>query len=213
MIRRKIKEEVEIEKKTKPETNAEKKAKRLEELRKEIEGKSKGGVTKAKDGKSIGNLLKPGEEPDIEKYKKAKDTEASYTMKKSDGSAEHKVMEKIGKEAKNSLKEKILKGQDSAKAEIEMMKEIKEKYGFKKGGVTKAKDGKSIGNLLKPGEEPGEGYEGSPDMYPDYGEDRKDAKEAGKDKAYMQSRGYNEGGSVSRGVGKAIRGTKFKGVF
>jgi hypothetical protein len=28
-------------------------------------------------------------------------------------------------------------------------------------------------------------------MYPDYGEDRKDAKEAGKDKAYMQSRGYN----------------------
>ena len=49
-------------------------------------------------------------------------------------------------------------------------------------------------NLLKPGEEPG-------------------AKEAGKDKAYMQSRGYNEGGSVSRGVGKAIRGTKFKGVF
>ena len=57
-------------------------------------------------------------------------------------------------------------------------------------------------NLLKPGEEPGEGYEGSPD-----------AKEAGKDKAYMQSRGYNEGGSVSRGVGKAIRGTKFKGVF
>jgi hypothetical protein len=122
MIRRKIKEEVEIENKTKPETNAEKKAKRLEELRKEIEGKSKGGVTKAKDGKSIDNLLKPGEEP-------------------------------------------------------------------------------------------GEGYEGSPDMYPDYGEDRKDAKEAGKDKAYMQSRGYNEGGSVSRGVGKAIRGTKFKGVF
>jgi hypothetical protein len=33
------------------------------------------------------------------------------------------------------------------------------------------------------------------------------------DKAYMQSRGYNKGGSVSRGVGKAIRGTKFKGVF
>jgi hypothetical protein len=85
--------------------------------------------------------------------------------------------------------------------------------GKSKGGVTKAKDGKSIDNLLKPGEEPGEGYEGSPDMYPDYGEDRKDAKEAGKDKAYMQSRGYNEGGSVSRGVGKAIRGTKFKGVF
>ena len=68
-------------------------------------------------------------------------------------------------------------------------------------------------NLLKPGEDPGEGYEGSPDMYPDYKEDEKDAKEAGEDKAYMQSRGYNKGGSVSRGVGKAIRGTKFKGVF
>tara|TARA_R110002126_G_scaffold67024_2_gene170209 strand:- start:1215 stop:1502 length:288 start_codon:yes stop_codon:yes gene_type:complete len=31
-------------------------------------------------------------------------------------------------------------------------------------------------NLLKPGEEPGEGYEGSPDMYPDYEEDKKDLK-------------------------------------
>jgi hypothetical protein len=79
-----------------------------------------------------------GKEPNIEKYKKEKDTEASYTMKKSDGSVEHKVMEKIGKEAKNSLKEKILKGQDPAKAEIEMMKEIKEKYGFKKGGLVRS---------------------------------------------------------------------------
>jgi hypothetical protein len=77
-------------------------------------------------------------EPNIEKYKKEKDTEASYTMKKSDGSVEHKVMEKIGKEATNSLKEKILKGQDPAKAEIEMMKEIKEKYGFKKGGLVRS---------------------------------------------------------------------------
>ena len=80
-------------------------------------------------------LLKEGKEPNIEKYKQEKDTEASYTMKKSDGSAEHKVMEKIGKEAKNSLKEKLLKGQDHAKAEIETMKEIREKYGFKKGGL------------------------------------------------------------------------------
>ena len=31
-------------------------------------------------------------------------------------------------------------------------------------------------NLLKPGEDPGEGYRGSPDMYPDYEEDRKEAK-------------------------------------
>ena len=31
-------------------------------------------------------------------------------------------------------------------------------------------------NLLEPGEDPGEGYEGSPDMYPDYEEDEKDQK-------------------------------------
>jgi coenzyme F420-reducing hydrogenase alpha subunit len=80
-----------------------------------------------------------GKEPNIEKYKQEKDTEASYTMKKSDGSAEHKVMEKIGREAKNSLKEKILKGQDINKAEIEMMKEIKEKYGFAAGGLAAKK--------------------------------------------------------------------------
>jgi hypothetical protein len=50
---------------------------------------------------------------------------------------ENKVMEKIGKEADNVLKEKLLKGQDDEKAEIETMKEIKEKYGFKKGGLVK----------------------------------------------------------------------------
>ena len=96
-------------------------------------------------------------------------------------------------------------------------------------------------NLLKPGEEEGEGYKGTPDMYPDYEEDAKegsmpymkseedsviggavgsmpymeseDPVKSADDKAYMQSRGYNKGGPVSRGVGKAIRGTKFKGVF
>jgi hypothetical protein len=82
-------------------------------------------------------------------------------------------------------------------------------------------------NLLKPGEEEGEGYKGTPDMYPDYEEDSviggavgsmpymesEDPVKSADDKAYMQSRGYNKGGSVSRGVGKAIRGTKFKGVF
>jgi hypothetical protein len=31
-------------------------------------------------------------------------------------------------------------------------------------------------NLLEPGEDPGEGYEGTPDMYPDYEEDEKDQK-------------------------------------
>ena len=57
MIRRKIKEEVEIENKTKPETNAEKKAKRLGELRKEIEGKSKGGFIVGKGADYIKDLL------------------------------------------------------------------------------------------------------------------------------------------------------------
>ena len=57
MIRRKIKEEVEIENKTKPETNAEKKAKRLEELKKEIEGKSKGGFIVGKGADYIKDLL------------------------------------------------------------------------------------------------------------------------------------------------------------
>jgi hypothetical protein len=34
----------------------------------------------------------------------------------------------------------------------------------------------AVENLLKPGEDPGEGYKGSPDMYPDYEEDEKDQK-------------------------------------
>ena len=88
-----------------------------------------------------------GKEPNIEKYKKEKDTEASYTMKKSDGSVEHKVMEKICKEADNSLKEKISKGQDINKAEIEVMKEIKEKYGFKKGGLVQSGNKFAAGGL------------------------------------------------------------------
>jgi len=50
--------EAEIEKKTKPETNAEKKAKRLGELRKEIEGKSKGGeIVMGKGSDYIKDLL------------------------------------------------------------------------------------------------------------------------------------------------------------
>ena len=34
----------------------------------------------------------------------------------------------------------------------------------------------AVENLLKPGEDPGEGYKGSPDMYPDYEEDKKGKK-------------------------------------
>jgi hypothetical protein len=49
--------ETKPEKKTEPETNAEKKAKRLEELRKEIEGKSKGGFIVGKGADYIKDLL------------------------------------------------------------------------------------------------------------------------------------------------------------
>ena len=151
----------------------------------------------------------PIDHPDVESIRKIdeKDSGLEYNEKE-------KQMEAQGIES-----DKMYKSRRKAKRFVDYIqgsaarKRTATEGSFKKGGVTKAKDGKSIDNLLKPGEEPGEGYEGSPDMYPDYGEDRKDAKEAGKDKAYMQSRGYNEGGSVSRGVGKAIRGTKFKGVF
>jgi hypothetical protein len=55
---------------------------------------------------------------------------------------------------------------------------------MKKGGMPKVKkyrSGKMVTEdgyeqLLPPGEDPGEGYKGSPDMYPDYEEDRKEAE-------------------------------------
>ena len=58
-------------------------------------------------------------------------------------------------------------------------------------------------NLLKPGEEPGEGYEGSPDMYPDYEEDKKKLKGSVTDKElnYMRRMSPNKkmmGGSVNK---------------
>jgi hypothetical protein len=78
--------------------------------------------------------LKAGKEPN---FKETSLDKLKNIFKKSDGSMENKVMEKIGKEADNVLKEKLLKGLDDEKAEIETMKEIKEKYGFKKGGLVK----------------------------------------------------------------------------
>ena len=71
---------------------------------------------------------------------------------------------------------------------------------------------KKYEQLLPPGEDPGEGYKGAPDMYPDYEEDKKDQeKMSPEEKQYMQSRGYSTGG-MCRGGGKAIRGMKFGGV-
>jgi hypothetical protein len=69
-------------------------------------------------------------------------------------------------------------------------------------------------NLLKPGEEEGEGYEGTPDMYPDYEEDKKDQKLKGK----MPK--LTGGGSIRypqqpiKGVKPIqVKGTKFQGIF
>jgi hypothetical protein len=70
-------------------------------------------------------------------------------------------------------------------------------------------------NLLKPGEEEGEGYEGTPDMYPDYEEDKKDKKNKKKKTTKL-----SEGGSIRypqqpiKGVKPIqVKGTKFQGIF
>jgi hypothetical protein len=65
------------------------------------------------------------------------------------------------------------------------------------------KEQERMENLLKPGEEPGEGYEGSPDMYPDYEEDKKKLKGSVTDKEldYMRRMSPNKkmmGGSVNK---------------
>jgi hypothetical protein len=64
---------------------------------------------------------------------------------------------------------------------MEMDKEFAKKELEKKMREAEVKQAMRIAqeremNLLKPGEDPGEGYEGTPDMYPDYEEDEKDQK-------------------------------------
>ena len=51
-------------------------------------------------------------------------------------------------------------------------------------------------NLLKPGEDPGEGYRGSPDMYPDYEEDRKEAEKDRNRNSSGKTKSMAYGGSV-----------------
>jgi hypothetical protein len=55
-------------------------------------------------------------------------------------------------------------------------------------------------NLLEPGEDPGEGYEGTPDMYPDYEEDEKDQKlgrtSTKEFKAIKKAEKKSKGGSI-----------------
>ena len=64
---------------------------------------------------------------------------------------------------------------------MEMDKEFAKKELEKQMRKAEAKQAMRIANeremnLLEPGEDPGEGYKGSPDMYPDYEEDEKDQK-------------------------------------
>jgi hypothetical protein len=64
---------------------------------------------------------------------------------------------------------------------MEMDKEFSKKELEKQMRKAEAKQAMRIANeremnLLEPGEDPGEGYKGSPDMYPDYEEDEKDQK-------------------------------------
>jgi hypothetical protein len=68
-------------------------------------------------------------------------------------------------------------------------------------------------NLLKPGEEEGEGYKGTPDLYPDKEIDfEEEFNTIDNEDESIEIEGLKEGG-MCRGGGKAIRGKGFKGVF
>jgi hypothetical protein len=93
-------------------------------------------------------------------------------METMDKNAYQKELEKQMREAE--LKDKILRRKEKLENYV---KETTKNFGFKdKQGSMSDKEFRSSENLLKPGEDPGEGYEGTPDMYPDYEEDEKDLK-------------------------------------
>jgi hypothetical protein len=79
--------------------------------------------------------------------------------------------------------------------------------------MPKKNENMSEDNLLKPGEEEGEGYKGTPDLYPDKEIDFEEEFNTidNEDKS-IEIEGLREGG-MCRGGGKAIRGKGFKGVF
>ena len=79
--------------------------------------------------------------------------------------------------------------------------------------MPKKNENMSEDSLLKPGEEEGEGYKGTPDLYPDKEIDFEEEfnKIDNEDKS-IEIEGLKEGG-MCRGGGKAIRGKGFKGVF
>ena len=79
--------------------------------------------------------------------------------------------------------------------------------------MPKKNENMSEDNLLKPGEEEGEGYKGTPDLYPDkeiYFEE--EFNKIDNEDESIEIEGLREGG-MCLGGGKAIRGKGFKGVF
>ena len=76
---------------------------------------------------------------------------------------------------KNSFQKELEKQLKIAEVE-EMAKRATERSTKNIKGSMSDKEFRSSENLLEPGEDPGEGYEGTPDMYPDYEEDKKDKK-------------------------------------
>jgi hypothetical protein len=79
--------------------------------------------------------------------------------------------------------------------------------------MPKKNENMSEDNLLKPGEEEGEGYKGTPDLYPDKEIDfEEEFNTIDNEDESIEIEGLREGG-MCRGGGKAIRGKGFKGVF
>jgi hypothetical protein len=79
--------------------------------------------------------------------------------------------------------------------------------------MPKKNENMSEDNLLKPGEEEGEGYKGTPDLYPDKEIDfEEEFNKIDNEDESIEIEGLKEGG-MCRGGGKAIRGKGFKGVF
>jgi hypothetical protein len=79
--------------------------------------------------------------------------------------------------------------------------------------MPKKNENMSEDNLLKPSEEEGEGYKGTPDLYPDKEIDfEEEFNKIDNEDESIEIEGLKEGG-MCRGGGKAIRGKGFKGVF
>lgn len=97
------------------------------------------------------------------------------------------------------LKEGSTKVKDLDKKRMGGMSKVK-KY---RTGKMVTEDGYE--QLLPPGEDPGEGYKGSPDMYPDYEEDRKEAARKEAEKYKTKDRNRNSSGKTkSMAIGGSV---------